>query len=96
MKPPNWEMHEPPSGRESFIRLLVIEEGHRLEAIIACPALPEIGDAARAGFDPLRRGDRLAALGAGIFVRQIAGINSGHGASSLLFLMVESFLMQSF
>jgi hypothetical protein len=79
-----------PSGRESFpIRLLVIEEGHCLEPVIARPAIPEIGHAARAGFDPLGGGDRLAALSAGIFLRQIAGVNSGHGASPFCFLMFE-------
>jgi hypothetical protein len=35
-------------------------------------------------FDPVRSCDRLAALGAGISARQIAGIESGHGASPLL------------
>src|SRR6266851_9118906 len=71
-----------PSGRERFpVRLGIIEEGHRLEPVAACPAMPEIGRAARARFNPVRGGDRLAALGAGIFVGQIAEVYSGHGAT---------------
>src|SRR6266853_7035185 len=75
-----------PSGRERFpIRLGIIEEGHRLEPVAACPALPEIRRAARAGFNPVRGADRLAALGAGIFVGQIAEVCSGHGATPFCF-----------
>ena len=40
--------------------------------------MPEIGDAAWTVFSPLRRRYRLAALGAGILVRQITGVESGH------------------
>ena len=79
-----------PSGRERFpIRLGIIEEGHRLEPVAACPAMPEIRRAARAGFNPVRGGDRLAALGAGIFVGQIAEVCSGHGATPFCFLLLE-------
>src|SRR5665213_4463090 len=46
--------------------------------------MPEIGGAARIGFNPVRGGNRLAALGAGIALGQIAEIHSGHGASPLL------------
>src|SRR5229473_173928 len=75
-----------PSGRERFpVRLGIIEEGHRLEPVAACPTLPEIGYATRTGFDPVRRGDRLAALSAGIFVGQIAEVRTGHGASPFCF-----------
>jgi hypothetical protein len=42
---------------------------HHLELVIAGPAMPEIGDAARTVLSPARRGYRLAALGAGILVR---------------------------
>src|ERR1700737_3959172 len=78
-----------PSGRQRFpIRLGIIEEGHRLKPVAACPALPEIGHAARTGFEPVRGGDRLAALGAGIFVGQIAGVYTGHGATPFLLFAV--------
>jgi hypothetical protein len=66
-----------PSGREG-LGILFPEVGHRLEAVVAGPAAPEIGRAARAVFNPFGGGDRLAALGAGIFVGQIAEIDSGH------------------
>src|ERR1700722_5027392 len=61
------------------------EEGHRLEAVVAGPASPEIGHAARFSLDPFRNGDRFAALSAGISPRQRAEICSGHGVSPLLF-----------
>src|ERR1700687_5002123 len=66
-----------PSGRESF-GILLLKEGHRLEPVVAGPAVPEVCRATRAVFHPFRGGDRLAALGAGIFVGQIAEIDSGH------------------
>jgi hypothetical protein len=47
--------------------------------------MPEVGDAAWAGFNPVRRRDRLAALGAGIALRQTGKICSGHGASPFAF-----------
>jgi hypothetical protein len=56
----------------------------RLETIIAGVAGPQIGRAARRVFDPVGFCDRLPALGAGISARQIAGIESAHGASPLL------------
>src|ERR1700692_348207 len=61
------------------------EEGHRLEAVVAGPASPEIGHAARFSLDPFRNGDRFAALSAGISPRQRAEICSGHGASPFFF-----------
>src|SRR5436190_6957752 len=71
-----------PSGGQGFeIGLGIVVKGHRLEAVITCPAVPEIGYAARTVFNPLRGGDWLAALGAGILFGQIAEIYSGHGAS---------------
>src|SRR5882757_1266250 len=45
------------------------EERHRLEAVAAGGAAPQIGDAVRSAFEPFRRSDRLAALRARIFVR---------------------------
>ena len=57
-------------GGERFLaRARRIVKCHRLELVIAGPAMPEIGDAARTVFSPVRRGYRLAALGAGILVR---------------------------
>jgi hypothetical protein len=70
--------------RERF-RLRMREESHRLEAIIAGPASPEIGGAARSGLNPFRSGDRLAALGAGIFPGQGTEVYSCHGASPFFF-----------
>src|SRR5580698_6820109 len=72
-----------PSGRESLLlELLIIEIGHRLEAVIAHPAMPEIGDAARrGGFDPVRCGNRMSALGTGIFAGQRTEVRSRHHAS---------------
>src|SRR5450759_2689847 len=75
------------SGRERFgIGTLVI--GHRLELVVTGLAMPEIGDAARTGFNPFRRGYRLATLGAGIFEGQIAEIRFGHEASPFCFLLL--------
>jgi hypothetical protein len=57
-------------GGERFVaRVRSIIKCHRHEPVTAGPAMPEIGDAARTVFNPVRRGDRLAALGAGILVR---------------------------
>jgi hypothetical protein len=71
-----------PSGGQGFeLGLGIVVKGHRLEAVMACLAVPEVGYAARAVFNPLGSGDRLAALGAGILFGQIAEIYSGHGAS---------------
>ena len=53
----------------------------RLEAIVAGAAEPEEGRAALTALDPIRSRDRLATLGTGITARQIAGIESSHGAS---------------
>ena len=53
----------------------------RLEAIVAGAAEPEEGRAARTALDPIGSRDRLATLGTGISARQIAGIESSHGAS---------------
>ena len=61
------------------MRFLV--DRHRLEAIIAGGAVPKEGRTARIAFDPVGPWDRRSALGTGIFTRQIAGIQSGHGAS---------------
>ena len=74
---------EVPSGRESFLlRMRCVVKGDGLEPVVAGPAMPEIGDAARTVFNPVRRGDRLAALGARILVGQIAEISTGHGCVS--------------
>jgi hypothetical protein len=72
-----------PSGRERF-GFRIPEKRYRLELVVAGPAVPEIGRAMRAALNPLRGGDRLAALGAGISLGQIAEIYSGHGVSPLL------------
>src|SRR5437879_2731991 len=64
------------------MRFLV--DRHRLEAIVAGAAIPQERGSACATFDPVGACDRLAALGTGILARQIAGIQSGHGASPTL------------
>src|SRR5262249_21032413 len=74
------------SGRNS-LRPGLTEEGYRLESVVAGPAVPEIGHAGRAIFFPIRRGDRLATLGARILVRQIPGIRSGHRRLPCRFLL---------
>ena len=57
------------SDGEGFpARVRRIVKCDRFEPVIAGPAVPEIGDAARTVFSPVRRGYRLAALGAGVFV----------------------------
>ena len=61
----------------------------RFEPIVAGVAVPEIGGAVRIGFNPLRSGDGLAALGAGIPMRQGAEIYSGHGESPVVSLIFE-------
>jgi hypothetical protein len=71
-----------PSGRDLFLCGFV-EEGYRFKPVIAGAASPEIGDAARTLFNPVRRGDRLAALGTGVSSGQIAKICSGHGSLPL-------------
>jgi Histidine kinase-, DNA gyrase B-, and HSP90-like ATPase len=69
------------SGRERRrFHLPFVEDGNRLEAIIAGAAVPEIGDAALALLHPVRRRNRLAALGTWISTRQTAEIKSRHGA----------------
>jgi hypothetical protein len=72
--------------RGERFRLRMREEGHRLEAVVAGPALPEIAHATRPRLDPFRNGDRFAALGAGIFPRQGADFCSRHGASPFSFM----------
>jgi len=57
----------PRSGRKRRAsRLPLFENSHRLERVIAGAAMPEIGGAVRAGFDPVGEADRLTALGAGV------------------------------
>src|SRR5665213_2332983 len=68
-----------PSGRNRLgSAFLFLEEGHRLKPVVAGKTVPEISGAVRGAFDPFRGGNRLAALGAGIAVGQIAEIQSGH------------------
>src|ERR1700730_14913073 len=77
-----------PSGRKRLgSRPGIVEERHRLEPVVAGRAAPEIGGAPRALRHPFGGGDRLAALGAGISLWQIAGIHSGHGQSPFLLLL---------
>jgi hypothetical protein len=67
----------------------ILEKRYRLETVVAHLAMPEIGNAARAVFDPVGRCDRRTALGAGIPAGQIADIYFGHGASPLLFISIS-------
>jgi hypothetical protein len=77
-----------PSGRQCFeLGLGIVVKRHRLEAVIACPAVPQIGYAARTVFNPLGGGDRRAALRAGILFGQTAEIQSRHGASPFAFFL---------
>src|SRR3954452_1930624 len=86
-----------PSGRDLFLcRFGPVEEGYRLKPVIAGAASPEIGDAARTLFDPVGRGDRLAALGTGVSSGQIAKICSGHGSLPLTSFDVFDFLTWRF
>src|SRR6267154_2411487 len=81
-----------PSGRDLFLcRFGLVEEGYRLKPVIAGAASPEVGDAARTLFNPVRRGDRLAALGTGVSSGQIAKICSGHGSLPLTSFDVLTF-----
>src|SRR5580692_5236861 len=73
-----------PSGRE-HLGIPLLEERHRLELVVAGKAMPEIGDTVRAVFNPFRGGDRLAALGAGIALRRLAEVHSGHRGSPFCF-----------
>src|ERR1700730_4670613 len=77
-----------PSGRKRLgSRPGIVEERHRLEPVVAGRTAPEIGGSPRAILNPFGGGDRLAALGAGISLWQIAGIHSGHGQSPFLLLL---------
>src|SRR5712671_8157890 len=73
-------------GQGSGFRLGIVVKGDCLEAIVAHPAAPQVGDAAGTVLNPVRGGDGLAALGAGILLGQIAEI-SGHGASPFCLLL---------
>src|SRR5207248_9457179 len=56
-----------PSGRDRFgLGFGLREIRHRLEAVAAGRATPQIGRTARTAFNPVRRDDRFAALSAGI------------------------------
>ena len=57
----------------------LIEEGDRLELIVARPAVPEIACAALAALDPFRHRDGLAALSTGILLRQVSQTGPVHG-----------------
>src|SRR5664280_1537081 len=73
-------------GRERF-GVLLFEERHRLELVVAGPAVPKIRGALRTALDPFGSGDRLAALSAGISLGQTAEIESGHGAFPFCFFI---------
>jgi hypothetical protein len=79
----------PSGGQGSGIGPGIVVKGYRLKAIVACPAVPEIRDAAWTVLYPLGGGDWLAALGAGILFGQIAEISSGHGASPFAFVVAN-------
>jgi hypothetical protein len=68
----------------------IIEEGDRLEPVVAGTAIPEVRYALRPGLNPIGGRDRLAALGARIFARQIAEVGSHHGASPFCTFLIES------
>src|ERR1700752_2591916 len=73
------------SGRERFLlHIPLVEDRDRLEAVVAGPAMPEIGGSAGAGLDPLGHRDRLAAVGAGISLGQIR-LGTSHGTLPLYF-----------
>src|SRR5262249_7500089 len=75
------------SGREWFpFRLPFVEDGDGLEAIVASATVPEIGDAILSLFHPVRRCNRLAALGTRISARKTVEIRSRHGALPQTFL----------
>ena len=59
------------SGRDRILG--GIEKRHCFKPIAAGVTFPEIGGAVRPVLEPFRRGDRLAALRAGIFVGQVFG-----------------------
>jgi hypothetical protein len=83
------------SGRDRFgLGLLVCEIRDRLEAVIAGTATPEVTRVGGEAFDPVWRGDRCAALSAGILSGQIAEGWSGHGAFSLLLSFWFCFVLQ--
>src|SRR5665647_822790 len=79
-------------GRERFgLGVLLVEERHRLELVVAGPAVPQIRGAVRTALNPFGGGDRLAALSARISLGQVGEIESGHGAFPfcLLLLLVD-------
>src|SRR5882757_6098852 len=76
------------SGRERFsVGLGLVEERHRLEAIVAGIAVPEISDTAGHRLGPFGYRDRSAALRARILLGQICQACFGHGALPYIFLL---------
>jgi hypothetical protein len=73
------------SGCDRLIGRALVEEGDRLEPVIARPAMPEITGAAFAAFNPLGYRDRLAALSTGILFGQKSKTGPGHGVLPLSF-----------
>src|SRR5438105_9398553 len=83
------------SGRQR-VGIGFLVDRDRLEAIIAGAAEPEEGRAAWTALDPIGSRNRLAALGTGVAVGQIAGIESSHGAPPFERLADDVFLVSFF
>ena len=78
------------SGRERLVFVGGgVKDRHRLEAIVAGVAVPEICGTAAAFLDPFGQCDRLTALRAGILLGQLLGqiseSRSGHGVLPFCF-----------
>src|ERR1700743_2917068 len=73
------------SSRERFAVLLrLVKESDGLELVAANPAVPEIGGAARTGFNPFRSSYRLPALGTGGSKGEKTKGHAGHSSSPFL------------
>src|SRR5258705_8876471 len=73
-------------GQGSGFRLGIVVKGDCLEAIVAHPAAPQVGDAAGGDLNPVPGGDWVSAIGAGIFLWE-KDRSSCHGASRFCFLL---------
>src|SRR5262249_49340485 len=79
------------SGGDRLVGFALVEEGDRLELVVARPAVPEITGTVLAGLNPLRHRDRLAALCTGILLGQIVQTGSCHGALPYAWLAFTRF-----